>query len=581
MILGVAPNHDSGAVLLDSTGTVRAAVNEGRLRDEKRYWGFPSRSIETCLDLVDSHVEDVDHVAIGARAPSIGNVDRFDDPDTLKRLMEIVSHAPLTGSTTFSNLNRAVVNLLIDNTEIEDQIADIGIDAPVSYYDHHYCHATSAYYTSPFDTDTLVVTLDGSGEFRSGTVYSVDEQHELSLEAWTPFYHSLGKFWSYVTYNLGFDPLDDAGKIAGLAATGDPDVCIDTFRRYLQVDTDRLQIQSRIGCWNNPAAARLHEKLQGYRWTDIAAALQYRTEEVVRELVSAAMERFECTTLAVAGGVFANVKLNQRLLALDEVHDIYVHPQMGDGGLGMGAAYAHWAESVDGEPTPNFLETVYLGPQDSTETIRDALDQTDYPYERPDNPDERVGELLAEGYVVGRYDGRLEYGPRALGNRSILAAPTDESCQDWLNERLDRTEFMPFAPSVLGEHVDEYFQIESGADAGRFMTITFDAQERTAAAAPAVVHIDGTARPQIVHRSDNPGYHRAIEAYYERTGIPIVLNTSFNAHGDPIVNTPQKAIAAYEDGIVDALSIGDFVLFDREVTPTVQEADGSVHQRSP
>ncbi|WP_436924268.1 carbamoyltransferase family protein [Halosimplex amylolyticum] len=572
-ILGVYPSHDSGAAVIDGDGEILAAINEGRVVGDKLYWGFPTQSIGTALSIAGLDPGDIDAVAFGGRNPAIGKREAFDEIPPKKRLMELFSHAPGTGSKAFSSIGRSLFARLRDDADFESRLERQGIDAPVTYYDHHHCHATAAYYTSPFDEDTLIATVDAQGDFRSAGIYTVDEDGLVTREAWTPFYHSLGKYWSYVTFNLGFTPMRHEGKISGLAAHGDPDVCIDVFRKYMAVDTDDLRLVSSIGCWNNPAAARLHEALRGVHREDIAAALQQRTEEVVGQLVDAAMRRYDCSKLALAGGVFANVGLNQHLLELDSVDDVFIHPHMGDGGLGVGAAYAHWAEQradVGEEPDPRFIETVYYGTESTDDEIESALQSADLAYESPDDPDAYAGELLAEGYVVGRYAGRLEYGPRALGNRSILAMPTDPSCQDWLNERLDRTEFMPFAPSILASHAEDYFvDTSAGAAAGKFMTLTFDVTDLARETAPATVHIDGTARPQIVERADNPGYHRVLERYEQLSGHPIVLNTSFNAHGQPIVNEPEQAIRAYRSGMIDALAIGDHVVCEDDRTPSI------------
>lgn len=572
-VLGIYPSHDSGAAIINGEGNILAAINEGRIIGEKLYWGFPTESIKTVLSVANIDPDEINAVAFGGRNPAIGKRESFDEIPPQKRLMELLSYFPGTGSKPFALIGRSLFNRLTPHDKFRSKLQHLGISAPISYYDHHHCHGASAYYTSPFDDDTLVITIDAQGDFKSVAIHTVDDEGKLQQESWTPFYHSLGKYWAYVTFNLGFTPMRHEGKISGLAAHGNPEVCIDIFRQYLQVDTDTLQIQSNIGCWNNPAAARLHSALRGVQQEDIAAALQQRTEEVVTELTDAAMQRFDCSTLALAGGVFANVGLNQSLLELDSVKDVFIHPNMGDGGLGVGAAYAYWAKQAkEGHySNPKFIETVYYGTESTNNEIKSALEAADLSYEAPDNPDKYVGELLAEGYVVGRYDGRLEYGPRALGNRSILAMPTDPTCQDWLNDRLDRTEFMPFAPSILSSHIEDYFvDTSTGVDAGRFMTITFDVTELGKQVAPATVHIDGTARPQIVYQSDAPGYHRVIERFEEETGIPLVLNTSFNAHGQPIVNEPEQAIQAYKSGIIDVLSIGNYVIRDPDRTPSIE-----------
>lgn len=572
VILGIYPSHDSGAAVVTQDGQLVSAMNEGRVIGEKLYWGFPEESISAVLEIANVDANAIDAVAVGGRNPAIGAREAFDRIPPKKRLMELLSFLPGTGTRAFSTLGRSIFSLLRDEDAIRSKLAEIGIDAPVIFYDHHESHAAAAYYTSPFDNDTLVITADAQGDFRSGCVYTVGNDGQLVRQAWTPFYHSLGKYWAYVTFNLGFTPMRHEGKIAGLAAQGNPEVCIDVFRKYIDVNTDRLQFRSRIGCWNNPAAEKLHETLQGYRRADIAAALQTRTEEVVTQLVDEAASRFDCSYLALAGGLFANVKLNQRLLQLDTINNVFIHPHMGDGGLGVGAAYLHLSRSPDGGGNlPQSLRTVFLGTSSTNTQMKTALDASEFEYERVTNPHKRVGELVASGYVVGRFHGRLEYGPRALGNRSILALPTDSTSMDWLNDRLDRTKFMPFSPSVLIDRAEEYFELEEGGkSAGKFMTMTFDVTDRAKHEIPGVVHIDDTARPQFVSQEECPTYYTVIETVSNRTGLPVVLNTSFNAHGKPIVNSPEQAIRALNDGLIDVLEIGQYIVKPDGVEPSIQ-----------
>lgn len=573
VVLGVYPSHNGGAALIDNEGQIISAVNEGRLVREKVYWGFPTESISKVLEIANRTPDEVSHIAFAGLIPNLGGPKTFEETPAIKRMMEYLSHLPATGSRLFSSFGREIFRRLRDD-EFGARMQQLEVEAPTSFYDHHRCHAASAYYTSPFDTDTLIVTIDGQGDFRSATIYTVARDHTLRLQSWTPFYHSLGKLWQYVTYNVGFDPMEDEGKVAVLSAYGDGSECIDVFRRAFGLSEDGMTLQNRLGCWNTPAAKRLRESLRDTSREDIAAGLQQRTEEVVTRFVDAAMTRFDGTNLAVAGGVFANVGLNQKLLELESVEDIYVHPNMGDGGLAVGAGYLHWAEEQIAErrlPEPRFIETVYYGPNYGDDEIKRALKETGVEHREVNSPHERTGELLAEGYVVGRFNGRLEYGPRALGNRSILVAPTDPNCTDWLNDRLNRTEFMPFSPSILEEHADEYLEdVESGQHAGKFMTITFDVTERCRSVAPAVVHEDDTSRPQIVTERDNPTYYEVLQEYYDRTSIPLVLNTSFNKHGDSIVNTPREAIDAYRDGVVDLLVLGTYLVGNPTAGPSVE-----------
>jgi carbamoyltransferase len=267
--------------------------------------------------------------------------------------------------------------------------------------------------------------------------------------------------------------------------------------------------------------------------------------------------------IAVAGGVFANVKFNQRVHQLEEVDNFFVHPAMDDSGLSVGSALAALAAQPDLSPTTlsKPLPNVYLGADYPAEDIEAAVLatglQTDY---QPDIHT-KIAELLAQGHVVARFTGRMEYGPRALGHRSIMVQTTDPTVNDWLNERLKRTEFMPFAPATLVEYAQDcYEDIEGAEDPARFMTITFNCTARMQAQSPGVVHVDGTARPQLIDPETAPDFYKILVAYHKLTGIPSLINTSFNMHEEPIVCTPQDALRSFQQGNLDFLAIGDWLV---------------------
>jgi carbamoyltransferase len=306
--------------------------------------------------------------------------------------------------------------------------------------------------------------------------------------------------------------------------------------------------------------------LQGHKREDIAAGLQRAVEEVMAGLVGASMRRYNKRLLCVAGGLFSNVRMNQTLRELPEVEDIYVHPGMGDCGQGLGAALGLWAE-LEESPKPRLLRNVYLGPSYDDDEIERALRAQDVAYHRSENVHRETAQLLADRKVVARFAGRMEYGPRALGHRTIYYHTADRTVNDWLNKWLQRTEFMPFAPILLRERAHEFFE---GWDpersvAANFMTITYGVTARGQEVAPAAIHVDATARPQTVTREDNPDPYAVIEAYEQITGVPILINTSFNMHEEPIVCTPHDAVRAFLLGHLDALAIGDFVALRPEV----------------
>jgi carbamoyltransferase len=260
----------------------------------------------------------------------------------------------------------------------------------------------------------------------------------------------------------------------------------------------------------------------------------------------------------LSGGVVANVKLNQRIFELDGVDNIFIHPNMGDGGCGTGAALLEFQGDGNlSKPLPD----VYLGPEYSDEDILASLQRSQLAYDKYTPIEPKIAQLIAAGKVVARFNGRMEYGPRALGNRSILYHAREPEVNQWLNQRLGRTEFMPFAPATLYEHRHQcYLNVDGGDYAAQFMTITFDCTEFMKRESPAAVHVDGTARPQLVTAASNPSFHRILAEYHRLTGLPSVINTSFNMHEEPIVCRPDDAVRAFLQGNLDYLAIGSFLV---------------------
>jgi carbamoyltransferase len=269
--------------------------------------------------------------------------------------------------------------------------------------------------------------------------------------------------------------------------------------------------------------------------------------------------------VALAGGVFANVKLNQRVHELESIDRLFIHPGMGDEGLAVGAALFE-AHRRSGCRRPDVIQDVYLGGGCSDADCRDAIQANSLTVVGHGCGVERkAAELIADGKIVARCAGRMEYGPRALGNRSILYQATDRSVNTWLNQRLKRTEFMPFAPVVLWEERDRCFEkVDGAADTARFMTITFACKAELMEKCPAICHVDGTARPQLIREQDNPPYYRILKEYQSLTGLPCIVNTSFNMHEEPIVNTPAEAVKSFRQSRLDALILGSYLVTARD-----------------
>ena len=434
--------------------------------------------------------------------------------------------------------------------ELEAALAETGLKGKLKRVEHHLSHAANAYYTSGFD-QALIVTLDGYGSGLAGSI-NVGRDGKIERVHGLEYPHSLGTFYESVTSALGFKPSRHEGKIVGLAAYGDPEVLGDLLRsRFVQANGGFRIVET-----NNVFFARL--LASQFPKIDVAAAYQRVLEEVAVAYVSQYVRKTGLKNLVLSGGVIANVKLNQRLREIEGIEGIFIHPNMGDGGCGTGAALAEFAGT---QPTRERIKDVYFGPEYSNDEIADALRRVQLPFTEYKPVEPKIAMLLAAGKVVARFDGRMEYGPRALGHRSILYHAKEPAVNQWLNQRLGRTEFMPFAPATLFEHRHANYKMIDGAEhAAEFMTLTFDCTEQMIRDCPAAVHVDGTARPQLVSEQGSPGFHRILTEYYKLSGIPSLINTSFNMHEEPIVCSPDDAIRAFLQGNLDYLAIGNFLV---------------------
>ncbi len=440
--------------------------------------------------------------------------------------------------------------------------------AHVDWMDHHRAHGLPAYFFSGWDR-CGVITMDGVGDFgichtqyvgEGGTYRPV---HELDI-----FGISAGDFYGWITRRLGFKVGRHEGKITGLAAMGRPEPLASKLRRCLFYSQAEGRLASEFEKVPRPFDARwayINEVIYGQPMADVAAAAQQVLEEAVVPMVRAFVRKTGSTRIGLSGGVFGNVKLNQRIMELPEVEEIFVFPAMTDTGNAVGAALEALARR-DPEAYRRGMgriNDVYWGPGFGVDHIEDLLRRGPFRYRRLDFPDlaRTIARSIAEGKVVGLFQGRMEYGPRALGNRSILAAPTDPAINDMLNKRLERSEFMPFAPSVLEDAAEDLFvNVPKGRYTAKFMTVTFDVRPAWRDRIGAVVHVDGTARPQLVSEQDNPRYFWIIQEYEKISGIPAVLNTSFNVHEEPIICRPEEALAALRQGRVDLLVLEDFLV---------------------
>lgn len=434
-----------------------------------------------------------------------------------------------------------------------------GFSGIVQYDHHHSAHLHVAYYTSGWN-ECLVMSNEGDGFTETCSIYHVKNGvWKKIIENKLP--NSMGKFYELITELLGFNRHRHAGKITGLSAFGNPKKLYPFVSKLLYIKGDKVILDHKkylqlLAFYT--VHRKLPPELDGYKREDLAAAFQKRLEDCVVSLVTLAIQRTGIKKIAIAGGVAANVKVNQRIHEIKGLEEIHIHQAMGDDGLALGGAlhtaYVHNEKIV--RP-----ETVYFGPDFTEKEIKKTLDAYHLTYKKVSNIERKIAELIAKKNIIARFDGRMEYGPRALGNRSILYHTGDPTANDWLNKRLKRTEFMPFAPVTLEEYADKCFVGTKGAKyPAKFMTITFQCTPYMKKVSPAVVHVDGTARPQLIRKVDNPSYYKIVSEYHKITGIPTLVNTSFNMHEEPIVCTPEDAVRSFLHSSVDYLAIGSFLL---------------------
>lgn len=570
IVLGLIDSKPSAAAIVQD-GWIVSAIAEERLCRMKLASGMPRAAIPLVMAEAGVTAADIDQVAVAQNVSvfepqPIPWKGWFDDAELKTRQFDQISGvlAPMFGRFPLAwQMHHELKRLRSGERRrlIPAMMRDVyGIQAPVTFQDHHYCHATTAYYTSGFP-EALVITLDGGGDGLSGSVY-VGKDGRLQKLAEVDSFHSLGNFYSYITQLCGFKAEKHEGKVTGLAALGQP-IYADTLRQFVRY-VEPGQIRYGIPMYHRSALRLLSERLPAdFDRAHLAASAQLILEETGVAFIQYWLRKTGQRHIALAGGVFSNVKFNQRVHELQEVERIFIHPAMDDSGLSVGSALAAQAEQpgFDSRQMIQRLKNVYFGPAYSELEIERALQDSGCPATREQDIHGRIAALLAQGRVVGRFTGRMEYGPRALGHRTILYQTTDASVNDWLNENLRRTEFMPFAPATLVEHANDcYVGLAGAEDPARFMTITFNCSQRMREQSPGVVHVDGTARPQLIDPETAPDFYRTLSIYHELTGIPSLINTSFNMHEEPIVCTPQDALRSFQQGNLDYLALGDWLV---------------------
>jgi carbamoyltransferase len=545
--------HDSSACIARD-GEVLFAVVEERLSRVKHDARFPQLSIRACLDFAGVRAEQVDFLCQGWSRPRAG---------FLHDLNCYVTHKQPVDSRALLNSTRHFASMWHQRGG-ENRFRQMfpGAKTRFRFVDHHLAHAISAYAFSGFD-DSAVLVLDGRGAWEATSLW---RGREGRLEhVWTiPWPNSLGLFYAQFTHYLGFTPYSDEWKVMGLAPYGEPGISLRDFivpdDNPYRVDTHRLLgkdsapiagIEARLG------RGRVPESDIDARHKNMAFAVQDMCEQAMMTLARAAVAQTGCRNLCLAGGVALNSKANGKILSSGVVDRIFVQPAASDDGVCLGAALAPMLDD-NGKFPSRKMRHAYLGTESSDAEIAKALETYKIRATRVADPAAAAAEMLANGKILGWFQGRMEFGPRALGSRSILADPRDPEMNAKVNNAVKFREWWrPFAPSMLSEVASEY--LESATDSP-FMVLTAQVRPEKRSVIPSVTHVDGSARPQTVERDVSPLYWRLIYEFGQRTGVPVVMNTSFNLRGEPIVCSPTDAIRTFFSSGMDALVIGNFVV---------------------
>jgi carbamoyltransferase len=583
--LGInAAFHDSAACLVQDGVVVAAAEEErfSRIKHAKRpvpfsAWELPFAAIDYCLAAAGIRLADVEHVAYSFD-PALMPGHRADDHVSLplepSRQWTPAPHGPWASPweplfyAYMVNAPRQLVGGAPLHLRARFDGAARGETFEWHFVEHHLAHEASAFLAAPFDGDddrTAVMTLDGRGE-RATTTLAVWRDGQLKRLRQVDFPHSLGLLYEDVTRHLGFQHASDEYKVMALASYGRP-VYRELFREALSLDAaGGYRVLPQTGAWlaRHFGAPRARGTPLGQQHFDLAASLQAALEDAALELAGWLRLHSDERRLCLAGGVALNCVMNARLRDSRLFEQVWAQPAAGDAGTALGAAL--WVDyRTRGGPRRWQMDHAYLGPAYDDGEIEEALSWAKLPYRRLDDVAGQTAELLAANRVVGWFQQHMEFGPRALGARSILASPLDAAMQGRLNELKDREDFRPVAPAVLEEAAGDWFVTGDGTPAGAapFMLFVFDVRPERAARIPAAVHVDGSARVQTVSARANPRYHALLSAFAARTGVPVLINTSFNVRGEPIVCTPRDAIASFYSTPLDALVIGSFLLEKR------------------
>ena len=559
--------HDSSAALVQD-GRLVAAAEEERFSLKKHDSGFPSLAIDFVLKTGGITIHDVDYVVFYEK-PFV----KFE-----RMLLTAMSTFPRSASVFRESMQRWISDKLWIKSMMTKELEVPG--SKLLFAEHHVSHASSSYFTSPFE-ESAVLTIDGAGEWTTSTM-GVGRGNQIEIVKEIRFPHSLGLLYSAFTAYCGFEVNEGEYKLMGMHPYGSPrfvdkiyeliDVADDGSlwhdMRYFAYHYSPNSTLSQAFCdhFGRPARdPKLGDKSLDPFYCDMAASIQRVTEEVILKMVTHLHGQTGMKNLCLAGGVALNSVANYKTLRKGPFENVYIHPAPGDDGGAVGAAY--WAYNhVLKQPRGPALDHAYLGSEYSDAQIEAFLNEHEIAFEKIEDDEafyDFVARSLADGKVCGWYRGRFEWGPRALGARSIIADPRKAEMKELLNSKIKfREAFRPFAPSVLEERADEFFEFPDAEKhyPGRFMLYVAPVREEKRSVLPAITHEDGSGRLQTVYKETNPAYHRIIERFGEITGVPVIMNTSFNLKGEPIVESPAHAFNTFSLSGMDLLFLNNYVV---------------------
>jgi carbamoyltransferase len=588
-ILGISCYyHDAAAVLLRD-GKIIAAAEEERFSRIKHDYGFPKMAIKYCLEMGGIQGPDLDYIVF------------FEKP--FRKLDRILMTAFQTYPQSWKVFRESMMTWTMDKmwvaSTLQAELGDVKKEK-ILFSEHHLSHAASAFLCSPFD-EAAILTIDGVGEWVTGT-YGVGRGNDIKLIKQMEFPHSLGLLYSAFTAFLGFEVNEGEYKVMGMAPYGQPryvdkvwkvvhqnqdgSFALDMDYFSFHHSTNRTYNSKFEALWGDSRPVNLQffteatgfpkyfgDPPSNYRelcklnqhFADIASSIQKVTEELILGMARNVYKQTGMKKLCMAGGVALNSVANSRILRETEFEELYVQPAAGDGGGALGAAL--WAyNTLLGHPRDFTMKHAYWGRENSEAEISDFLVENNIPHRRLKDEDELVDNvvgLLTNAKVVGWAQGRFEWGPRSLGSRSILADPRNPEMKDIVNAKIKfREPYRPFAPSVLAESAEKYFTLPNATKhyPARYMLYVVPVEQAQQSTLPAITHVDGTGRLQTVFKHESPRYYHLIERFGQATGVPVVLNTSFNLRGEPIVNTPANAFSTFSKSEMDALVMENFIV---------------------